>query len=384
MFKALGTAAASSLFSLCLLLPTQVHGQPPKTDEAARAGSAAAAAKAYADISLIGVHRKTQLSGDLKAVEILDPLGWADSLFKEGRYQEALTVINGVLRKDPKSGAAYARRSGILINLSQFEGAVADGELGIKLSTTPRDKSRSAYNMCAGLTFLDKKSEALKACTLSLSFDPKSSWAHFGLGKIYYFLGMWKESGTALDRSLALNPRAPAALAYRAEVHFLSGEIEKGMVHAQKAVELGPNDYRSFRARAIGYELSHRFEEMLADATRALELGPNIPLNHLMRGKALGLLGRYDEALAEYTVEPDRKAVEPYLAGLHYELYGSRIYNPGACSSEVQTPLTYNSNAFDECKKKIVQALQESAEPQSVAPPTKRTPPGLPKRQIKK
>jgi tetratricopeptide (TPR) repeat protein len=377
------TAVASSLLSLCFLFPTQAHSQPPKFDEATLAG-AAAAAKAYGDNSLIGVNSKIQLLEVQRPVEILDPLGWADSLSKAGKYQEALTVLNDVLRKDPKSGGAYARRSGVLANLNQFEGGAADGELGIKLSTTSRDKSRSAYNKCLNLTYLDKKAEAFKACNLSLSFEPKYSWAHYGLGKLYYFLGMWKESGAALDRSLELNPKAHAAMAYRAEVHFLSGEIEKGMVQAQKAVELGPNDYRSFRARAIGLELSNRFEEMLADATRAVELAPNTPLNHLMKGKALGLLGRYDEALAEYKVEPDRKAVEPYLAGLHVELYGSRIYNPGTCSSEIQTPLNYNSDAFDECMKKIMQTLQDSAEPAPATTPTKRTVPGLPKRSTRK
>lgn len=304
----------------------------------------------------------------------------ADTLRKEGKNQEALDAVNEALRSDPSRGEAYGLRSGIEGNLQQFEEGIADADVALKLSKTARHKAMAAYNKGFNLAGLNRKREALDAFNLALRFDPTYSVAHFGRGKVFYFLRMWKESKVELDAALAVNPKNGAAWAYRAEDQLMLGAIADGVASAEKSVAFAPNDPRSFRARAIARQFEKRFDEMLADATRAIELDSTRPLAHLLRGKALGLLGRLDEALAEYAQESDRKAVEPDLNGVHREIYGTRLYNCGDFSTEVEVPGGPKRDGFEDCKKRVLEALQETAPP-SPATPARKSVPNLPARR---
>lgn len=313
-----------------------------------------------------------------------DPYLRADELRKANKNQEALQAIHGALRQDPDCGKCYALRSGILGNLGLYKEGVGDGDLGIKLSKAPRDKALAAYNKGYNLTNLDKKADALDAYQQAVVLDPTYSMAYFGRGKIYYFLGMWKEARAELTQAVTLSPKLAAAWAYLAESHVKLNDFALGMEAAEKAVQFGPTDPRSFRARAIGYQVHGRYNEMLADSTRLVELDPTRPLSHLLRGRALGFLGRLDEALAEYAAEPDRKAVEPYLNGVQKALYGSRLHNCGDNSTEIDTPGNFHSR-FDDCVAQINSALQETAAPSNEAPPAKRKlPPQIPSKHSPK
>ncbi len=305
----------------------------------------------------------------------------ADELRKNGKNQEALQAVNAALRLDPNRGEAYGLRSGIEGNLQQYQEGVADGDIGIKLSKIARHKAMAAYNKGFNLTGLGRKQDALDAYKLALQFDSTYSMAHFGRGKLFYLLGMWKEAKTELDLRIAASPRHGAAWAYLSEVQFHLGAVPNGVASAEKAVELAPNDPRSFRARSIARQLNKRFDEMLSDATRAVELDPTRPLAHLLRGKAFGLLGRLDEALAEYAIEPDRKAVEPYLNGIQREMYGTRLYNCGDSSTDIELSGGTRIDAFEDCKKRITEALKESAVQQTEPTPVRKSVPNLPARR---
>ena len=309
-----------------------------------------------------------------------DPYFRADALRKEGKIKEALEAINEALRIDQNRGEAYGLRSGIEGSLQQFPDGVADADIALKLSKTAHHKAMAAYNKGYNLAGLNRKQEALDAFNLSLRFDPTYSMAHFGRGRLFYLLRLWKESKTELDAMIAVNPQHGPSWAYRAEDQLMLGSIADGVASAEKAVEFAPSDPRSFRARGIARQFTKRFDEMLADATRSLELDSTRPLAHLLRGKAFGFLGRLDEALAEYALEPDRKAVEPYLNGVHREMYGTRLYNCGDFSTEFELYGAPRIDTFEDCQKRISEGLIESAVPASVTP-VRKSVPNLPARR---
>lgn len=135
-----------------------------------------------------------------------DPFLKADALRKAGKNEEALQAVNEALRINPNRGEAYSLRSGIEGNLQHYAEGVKDAEIAIKLSKTARQRAMAAYNKGFNLTGLDQKQAALEAYKLALRFDPSYSMAHFGRGKLFYFLGMWKESKAELDLSKRPNP----------------------------------------------------------------------------------------------------------------------------------------------------------------------------------
>lgn len=303
----------------------------------------------------------------------------AEALREAGKNEEALEAVNEAIRLNPKGGSAYGLRSGILGNLGQHPEGIADADLAMKLATSNRAKAAAASNKGFNLTQMGRKREALEAYRLALQFDPRFAMAHFGRGKLFYFLGMWKEAHSALKRALDLDDYIGAAWAYLAEVQYRLGEVEDGFESAQKAVELSPQDPRSFRARAIGYQLKEQYEEMLADATQAVEIDPTRPRAHLLRGRALAFLGQMDEALAEYAMEPDHDAVAPYLGKAHQQMYGSRMNNCGDTSTSFELPGGQRIDTFEDCRKRVMEELQESATPSASAP--KKSVPNLPSRR---
>lgn len=309
-----------------------------------------------------------------------DPYLKAEALRKAGENEEALQSVNEAIRIAPRRAEAYALRSGILGNLGQFAEGIADADIALKLSDNPRIMAAAASNKGFNLIQLGQKREALEAYRLALQYNPRFAMAHFGRGKIFYFLGMWAEAQRALEKAVSIDSDIAAGWAYLAEAQFQLGDISSGEISAQNAVDLAPDDSRSFRARAIGHELNKRFEEMLADATRALELDPSRPRAHLLRGRALWLLGRQDEALAEYAQEPDRKAVAPFLAGVHNQMYGSRIYNCGDTSTTFELPGRPRIDTFEDCKTRLMEALLESSS-ESSATKERKSVPELPSRR---
>jgi tetratricopeptide (TPR) repeat protein len=372
MFSLSKGAAIGSLLIALVLVPPQALGQnnQERDDSSALMHEAIAAMRQAAERSKKAEYPSSTLP--------TDPLLRAEELMKAGKNEQALEAVNEAILAEPKRGRLYVLRSGILGNLQHYEEGLADADLGLKLSTTPQGKAGAAYNKGFNLASLDRKADALEAYRLSIQFDPHYEMAHFGKGKLYYALSMWPESKAALSEALKLDPMHGAAWAYLAEVQFKLGQVAEGVASADRSIQFAPNDPRSYRARAIGHQLNRRFENMLADATYVLKLDPTRPQGHLLRGKALGLLGRYEEALAEYALETDRKAVEPYMNGIHRELYGSRIENCGDYSTDIQTPSNFNSDGFTDCSRRVNEQLDEMVKTLEALPTPKRTVPGLP------
>ncbi len=303
----------------------------------------------------------------------------AVELRNSGKNLEALAAINQAIWFDSNCGKCFGLKSGIEGNLQMFADGVADGHHGMIKSKTPRDKAIAAYNKGFNLGGLGRNSEALEAYNLSIEFDPTYAMAHFGKGKVYYFLEGWADSKKALEEALRLNPNHGASWAYLAEAQIGLRDLKAGAISANRAVELAPSDARSFRARTISNYWDGNYAAMLADATRVLELDATRHHAHLLRGHSLKLLGRESEAAVEYALEPDRKAVE---AGMHpSKQVDMRIYNCGDFSTEIQTSANLNGDSFTDCAKRVNQALDEYFE--SLQAPTKPKPsvPSLPSKR---
>jgi tetratricopeptide (TPR) repeat protein len=314
---------------------------------------------------------------------VSDRFDQANALMKEGKNKEALAILRQAIWFDSDCGKCFSLMAGIEGNLQMFKEGVADGDIGMKLSKTPRDRAMGAYNKGYCLGGLDRHTEAVDVYNQSIEFDATYAHGYFGKGKSLYSLGFWAESKTALEKALELKPGYGAAWAYLAVDQMNLGDAKAGLVSANRAVELAPTDARSFRARTIAHYRDHNYEAMLADATRTLEIDSSWYHVHLWRGHALKLLSREDESASEYALEPDRQAVE---AGLHpVRPFDMRIYNCGDDSTNIQTPDNYNIDGFNDCVRRIQEALKATSQQVGTKPTPKRSVPGLPvKRPVRK
>lgn len=232
------------------------------------------------------------------------------------RNEEALDALNDALAANPKSGGAYASRSGVFGDLQRFTEGLRDAELGLKYARTPRERAIAAYNKGYNLQGLSRRHDALAAYGLAVQSDPTYSRGHFGKGKLLYQMRMWREALPVLNKALELNPRLGAAWAYKAETLFQLGEISVGMAAAEAAVKASPDDPRSYRARAIGHHRMNQLQPMLEDAERIIQLNPSYQTAHILKGIALEQLGRLREAMDEYLKDTDTVQAERYASRL--------------------------------------------------------------------
>jgi tetratricopeptide (TPR) repeat protein len=305
----------------------------------------------------------------------------ADALRAAGKNEEALKVIDKAIWFDSDCGKCLGLRSGIYGNLGQFPKGVGDGDLGTKKSTTPRDKAMSAYNKGFNLAGLNKRSEALTAFDDCIDFDPKFAMCHFGKGKTLYELDDVAKAAAEIHQALDINPKHGPSWAYSAFIEASADNGIAALADGSMAVDLAPRDPRSYRARAAGWMLNENYDQMLADVNTALELDPTRPGAHLLRGRALHLLGRENEAEQEFALETDRAAVQNELHPT--PKIDTRIYNCGSFT-ELQTPTNFNGDNFDECAKRVKEALEAQIQELQARPASKRPVPGLPTKKATK
>ena len=303
----------------------------------------------------------------------------ADALRKEGKNEEALKLINQSFWLEPDCGQCFAFRAGIRGNLAQFKEGLMDAHMGVQKSIKPRDKALSAYNMGFNLEGLKRANEALSAYEDCIRFDETFPMCYFGKGKALNSLHLYKEALKPLETAIQLNTTHGPSWAYKAIAEAALGMGIQSAADGVNAVKFAPNDPRSYMARAQGVGTLGLYDEMLKDATKALELDPKRPGAHFLRAQALKGLGRNEEAAREFDLEPDREAVAKFLHPLDH--MNMRLYNCGDFSTEIQTPDKFNIDGFNDCVKRINDALDEKIRELEALPTPKRSVPGLPQRK---
>ena len=102
------------------------------------------------------------------------------SLFKKGKYDDAITKYKKGLRREPRSAVGY-------------------NYLGIAY--------RGKYEQLRSLDWREKEIEAFKK---SIEMDPNFYLPYVNLGTTYYDMGRFKETASYLHKALEIYPKHPS------------------------------------------------------------------------------------------------------------------------------------------------------------------------------
>jgi tetratricopeptide (TPR) repeat protein len=102
------------------------------------------------------------------------------SLFRKGKYDEAITKYQKGLRREPRSAVGY-------------------NYLGIAY--------RGKYEQLRSLDWREKEIEAFKK---SIEMDPNFYLPYVNLGTTYYDMGRFKEAASYLHKALEIYPKHPS------------------------------------------------------------------------------------------------------------------------------------------------------------------------------
>jgi tetratricopeptide (TPR) repeat protein len=216
----------------------------------------------------------------------------------EGGYE-------ALLAKDPDNLTALQKLSVLRLKRGALEDALTLLERLIKRDPGSADAHN---NLGAALQGLKRPAEAVAHFERAVALDAKRPEAHYNLGLAQQRLGRLAEARECCERALALRPDYPEANNTLA-VLLSARDPERALACFQRAIAARPAYADAHNNLGIVLQQLGRYEEAVASYTNALAIKPDHPDAYSNLGLALRSLNRHEEAIRCFetaqAVKPD-------------------------------------------------------------------------------
>ena len=240
------------------------------------------------------------------------------------RPEEAAEECKEALKVDPDYNAAIFTLAQAYRKMGKFEEAIAGFERASQLD--PRD-AKPHVNL--GEIFLDTKDldRAIAQFEQAISIDPDhSSLAHNNLGAALLEKKIPDRAEQEILKAIELRPRIPDAHYNLGLLYEGRGDLNRAMEEYKKEIEIHPGAHPAHFNLALLYGKMGRFEEQVSELKEAIKADPRFARAYLFLAKAyLDMNMNFEEAigLAKKGLELEPEAESAPLG--HYVL--ADIYN---------------------------------------------------------
>jgi protein O-GlcNAc transferase len=195
---------------------------------------------------------------------------------QQGKYDEAITLLNKAVKKNPSDLAAAAHYAAALMAAMRFDEALAAYDR--VLAREPRH-FEALYNRGVLLSQKPDHAEALKALDLAASLQPGMAGVHYNRGVVLAGLERNGEALAAYDRALALDPSYVPAQTNRAMAAL-------NLCAWDRVAEITPEQAAAIASPLTCLGLSADKALQRQCAVRAVQAFAPRPLPPLWRGEA--------------------------------------------------------------------------------------------------
>jgi tetratricopeptide (TPR) repeat protein len=221
------------------------------------------------------------------------PLETAWELVAQGKRQEAVRILDQIVKANPRDGDARLLLGSILAEEGKAAEAIRHIEEAVRLmpqSPIAHNALGEAFNITGDLK------RARGAFEKAVALDPGFAQAHANLGHVLIQAGESEPAAEQLDRAIALVGQTPDAaypLYLRAKLHTEQDELEKAAAALKQAVTLQPDFGEAWSD--LGQARKSLLDDPGAFASfqRAVEVNPDnavsqyrLGAEHLRRGNA--------------------------------------------------------------------------------------------------
>jgi len=252
------------------------------------------------------LHRKGQLAAAeilylklLKAradhIDALRMLGFLH--YQQGRFPEALSLIDKALAIKPVHAETLNSRALVLLGLRRPADALASFEQA--LAVRP-DYVTALNNRGNVLQELKRPAEALASYERALAIQPAHVQALYNRGIVLRDLRRPAEALASFDRALAIKPDHVDALNNRGVVLRDLNRPSEALASYERALAVRPHYVEALNNRGSALRDLRRLTEALASHDEALALDPANADTLCSRGVVLRDLKRFAEALASF------------------------------------------------------------------------------------
>lgn len=229
--------------------------------------------------------------------------GMGDSLYKLGRYAEAVSSMKRAIDLNPDLPIVPTLRH--LIDRASLgippTGSVQ--EPANRPMENVADNAATSFSMAEELRGGKHYEESIKWYQNTIDADPAFALAYAGMGDSLYRLGRHEEAVSSMKKVFELMPDFPLA----PTLHYLIGEAlgelgryEEAEEYYENALRLGPDFSEALNSLAGLLFAQGRYEESLERYRRLERIEPENAAVHSQIGVALFKSGRFAEALTSF------------------------------------------------------------------------------------
>ena len=232
-------------------------------------------------ISLLEVKAQGENYGELKtdAVKLMD----------DGRYGDAVDLLNKYLSANPREPEGYELRGLCFEKREQYEKSVLDLRRASVLDPhNPRISRNLDRVLTTWHTLLYSRIEGYRR---EIAINPNDAENYLQVGKCYKYLEKWTSAEEWYDKYLSLDDDAsPDEILRYTEILSRTGNLSKGERILKKYVERYPDDWRlwsrygfytlwlgKYTTAKKAFEMSLGFKPYFQEAEEGLELATNRP-----------------------------------------------------------------------------------------------------------
>ncbi len=209
-------------------------------------------------------------------------LGWA--YFYTGQNEEAVTVFEKLVSREPQNDFSHASLGCALINTGKPEEAVEMFEKASSLNPIPTSWYIGELAIArVGLGNIEKARAGLREV---LSSHPDNAWAYRGLSAVLIYEGKYEEALSMAEKAIRLKapPEAPPYYCWFLAVPYLMiGEYEEAITAFKKSINPWPEYMDGRIGLTASYSMAGRMEQARAQATEVLRINPKITLEDIAK-----------------------------------------------------------------------------------------------------
>lgn len=225
-------------------------------------------------------------------VEVEQLLHDALTSYREGRADEAIGVLRGLVRDYPRMSVAYTHLAYMYADLGRYTETV---ELLGQALAGGLQSEPVRRQLALGLLRLGRVEEAWSALApLRESAEPETQAA---LGRVLAMLGRFDEAEARLLRALQLDPTFPEAYVDRGILLMTQGRFDEAEGHLRTGLEADPYHAEGWNALGVIRSRRGELEGAIQSWRQAVRIDPRLSDALFNLALALGRGGRFEEAI---------------------------------------------------------------------------------------
>jgi tetratricopeptide (TPR) repeat protein len=241
-----------------------------------------------------------------------------EGLIREGKYHDAIPLLQAYLRDFPKSPRAYYDLGYVTFRTHDFRTSITNLSKSLALNVNNPEAHKILGLNCSLIGRYDLAERELRE---AIREKPDSAEIHYFLGRLFYTRGVYPLAKKEFDETLRLDPNYMKAWDNLGLTMEVLGDDNKALECYATAMNLNEelklhSEWPYVNVSAL-YNRQHQPDQALEYARKAITFNPRSDRAYLQLAKAYRTLGDWQQC-----AESAQKAIDlnPQTADVYYVL----------------------------------------------------------------